>query len=125
MLSLRTEARLLAVVLRRSKNQHRRTLYFRAFQRLHALVLRALAACEAVSDAHVRAKMADRSAHAFEPGGVVAACESALPLCERVLAPHTSAGFAALAVVLGSSAAVYLQSLRRINECLQQLSPNR
>lgn len=49
---------------------------------------------------------------------VAAALAAALPLCRRVVQPHTGAGFAGLAVILAASAAVYWDSCNALARAL-------
>ncbi len=110
---LAEELRLLEAVLYKSHNQHRRAPYFAAFRRLHALARRVARACEAVG----RGGGQDRAAAAGAAAGRAAA--AALPLCQRVLRPHTGAGFAGLGVVLAASAAVYYQCIVEVEGLLR------
>jgi hypothetical protein len=98
-------------VLYKNANQHRRAPYFAAFRRLHALCRRVLAGARAAS----------RSRDALGPVAALAAraADLAPPLCAVVQRAQKGAGFAALALTLAASAAVYFQCLREVAAALE------
>ena len=108
--TLKAELLLSRDVIYRNQNQLRRAPYFRAFRQLHALAARAADELDRGGGASPRARRA-----------VVAALAAALPLCRRVVQPHTGAGFAGLAVILAASAAVYWEALNALSRALDAL----
>jgi hypothetical protein len=127
------EVRLLEAVLYKAHNQHRRAPYFAAFRSLHSQAKRVLLACKALGLAGGRSAgeagapraapgpgaAAVAAAAAGAAGAAARASAVALPLCRRILRPHTGAGFAGLGVVLAASAAVYWQCFSEIASALE------
>ncbi len=103
-------------LLYRSHNQHRRAPYFTAFERLHALARGVARACEALGRGGGGGGGGEGAPRlrAAAAAAAARAAAAALPLCRRVLRPHTGAGFAGLGAVLAASAAVYQQALAEL-----------
>lgn len=98
-------------VLYKSHNQQRRAPYYAAFRRLHTQAKRMRAACEAVG----RGGPAEALGAAAKRASAIG-----LPLCARILRPHTGAGFAGLGVTLAASAALYFQAFLELEGAPQQ-----
>jgi hypothetical protein len=115
--SLRAERALVSNILYKNHNQHRRAPYFASFKELHVSVGHLVAACgvllgESPPAAYGHCATCAAAALAAQTS------RSALALSRKVLAAHTGAGFASLAVVLGASAAVYWHAAHRASELL-------